>query len=437
MSGGGLDTGGEATGSTGSAGAAPVTTVAPLGCAPRAPRAATPIFALVAGEASGDQLGAGLIRALRARFPAARFVGVGGAQMIAAGLEAWYPAERLSVMGLVEVLAHLPRLLRLRRDLRARLFALRPDVFIGIDAPDFNLALERRLRAAGLRIVHYVSPSVWAWREGRARKLGASADRVLCLFPMEPPIYARYGVAARFVGHPLADTFALSPERGPARVALDLANSAKVLALLPGSRLGEIRRLARPFLAAALLLRRRLPDLVIVAPMASPACHAAFEHELLALSAADIGTDEAATGAELAGLRAAIRLLDGQAHATLLAADAVLLASGTAALEAMLAKRPMVVAYRVAAWTYRLVRWLGLMRTAVYSLPNILAGRALVPELMQDACTPGRLAAALLPLLTDPAARTAQIAEFTRLHETLRGGGDTMAAAAVAELISN
>ena len=389
---------------------------------PPAPRLSLddPSFVLVAGEASGDLLGADLIAGLRERFPQARFAGVGGPRMAAAGMDIWHPAAKLSVMGLVEVLKHLPGLLRLRRDVYKCTLRQRPDVFIGIDAPDFNLGLERKLKRAGIRTVHYVSPSVWAWREQRARKIGRSADRVLCLFPMEPPIYARHGVDARFVGHPLAAVFARDPDRAAARRSLAVPADAPVLALLPGSRLGEIRRLGADFLDAAALLQQQLPQLHIVAPMADGACRAAF---MQLPQAAPLGS--------------ALRVLDGNAHAAMIAADAVLLASGTAALEAMLAKRSMVVAYRVAAPTYFIVKTFGLLRTEVYSLPNILAGAnaPLVPELMQAACTPAALAAALLPMLRERTPSAHLRAEFQRLHEMLRGAPGQGAADAIADLI--
>ena len=375
---------------------------------------ASPLFVLVAGEASGDLLGAGLIRSLRERFPAARFAGIGGAQMAAAGMEIWHRCEKLSVMGLVEVLRHLPELLAIRRDVSERVSRQHPTAFIGIDAPDFNLGLEKKLKRAGIPTVHYVSPSIWAWRESRAAKIGASADRVLCLFPMEPPIYARHGVDARFVGHPLADAFALEPDRAAARAELGLPAEAPVLALLPGSRLGEIRRLGADFLHAAAMLKTALPELHVVAPMANAQCRAAFS----------------TLGPQPADLHVA----DGKAHAAMIAADAVLLASGTAALEAMLAKRPMVVAYKLAPLTHFIVKSLGLLRTDVYALPNILAGRRLVPELMQNACTPEALAASLLPLLRTRAAPAALLAEFRRLHQSLRGGGSAAAAEAIAQL---
>ncbi|WP_257386638.1 lipid-A-disaccharide synthase [Tahibacter caeni] len=389
--------------------------------------AGAPVFALVAGEASGDQLGAGLIHGLRERWPDARFVGVGGPRMVEAGLEAWYPADKLAVMGLVEVLRHLPELLRIRADLLRRIAALRPAAFIGIDAPDFNLTLERKLKARGLRTAHYVSPSIWAWREQRARKLGRSADLVLCLFPMEPPIYARYGVRSQFVGHPMADRFPLVTERLPARAALGLASEAPVLAVLPGSRLGEIRRLGADFLQAARRCQQQIPELQVVVPMASPACRDAFEQIADGLGIDLRSADPASRGS--------IVLVDGHAAEALLAADLVLVASGTAALEAMLAKRPMVVAYKVAPLTYTIVTWFKLMRTTRYSLPNVLAGRDLVPEILQDACTPQALADALLALYADSAGRVALVAEFERLHKALIGDANRSAAAAVAALV--
>lgn len=384
-------------------------------------------IALVAGEASGDQLGAELIPALRDRFPSARFAGVGGPGMTAAGFDAWWPAERLAHMGLAEVLRHLPELLALRRRLHAELLAWKPDLFIGIDAPDFNLPLERRLKARGIRTVHYVSPSVWAWRERRAARLGRSADRVLCLFPMEPPIYARHGVDARFVGHPLADRFPLVPDRAAARAALGLEPLAPVLALLPGSRLGEISRLGADFITAAALVVRALPGLRIVAPMANARCRAAFE-SLLERAAQGSGPAPRPSLSDFL-------LLDGRAHEALVASDVVLLASGTAALEAMLAKRPMVVAYRVAPLTAWLLRTFGVMRTTRYSLPNVLANEALVPELIQEQAQPQVLAAAVLAYFRAPDRCAALTARFEELHLMLRRDANQAAAAAIAELI--
>ncbi|MBS0212253.1 MAG: lipid-A-disaccharide synthase [Proteobacteria bacterium] len=408
----------------------------PIPCSPR--------FALLAGEASGDQLGAGLIAELARRHPGAQFVGVGGPLMRAAGLEAWHDCSELAVMGYAEVARHLPRLLRLRKRLRERLLAWRPDVFIGIDAPDFNLGLERALKEHGIRTVHYVSPSVWAWKERRAATIGRSADRVLCLFPMEPPIYAKHGMAgARYVGHPLADAFAMAPDRDAARHALALPSQGTWIAMLPGSRLSEIKRLGLDFLRACALLLAQRPKLHFVAPMANAACRALFTQQLARVAAEP----------DAAGLRAAFHLVDGRAHAAMVASDVVLLASGTAALEAMLAKRPMVVAYRVARMTQIIVRGLRLLKVGHYSLPNILhaalpmshaahvqspqlVDQPLLPELMQDACTPAALRDAVLAWLDDPARVDAVVARFGELHEALRGGGSARAADAVDELLA-
>ena len=399
-------------------------------------------IALVAGEASGDQLGAGLIAELRRRHPQAQFAGVGGAAMRAAGLDAWHDCSALAVMGLAEVARHLPRLLRLRYTLRRRLLAWKPDVFVGIDAPDFNLGLERALKRNGIRTVHYVSPSVWAWREQRAAKIGRSADRVLCLFPMEPPIYACFGVDARFVGHPLADAFALDPDRAAARAALALPADGTLIALLPGSRLSEVRKLGSDFLRAAALLLAERPKLKFVAPMANATCRRVFTAQLDAVHAEHPHVM----------LREAMHLLDGRAHEAMIASDAVLLASGTAALEAMLAKRPIVVAYRIARTTQAIVRGFGMLRIGRYSLPNVLhvavpmapatralhsvsADQALVPELMQRDCTPAKLAEALRAWLDDPARAQALLPRFRELHLALRRDASVLAADAVDELL--
>lgn len=407
------------------------------------PIPSSPRFVLVAGETSGDLLGAGLIAALRERWPDAAFAGVGGPRMQAAGLDAWHAADELAVMGLAEVVKHLPRLLALRRDVRRRALAFHPDVFIGIDAPDFNLGLERKLKAAGIRTVHYVSPSIWAWRAKRARTIGRSADLVLCLFPFEPAIYARYGVNAVFVGHPLADTFALDPVQAPARAALGLPGDVPVLALLPGSRLGEVRRLAADFIGAVRVLRAHWPDLCVIAPMANAASRAAFEAELRkagfgipnSASASPASSAESATATPERAPSNPVTVLDGRAHEAMIAADAILLASGTAALEAMLAKRPMVVAYRIAPLTYHIVTRLKMLETERYSLPNVLAGRDLVPELMQTACTPQALAEALLPALRDRRPPLPLLAEYRHLHLELRRDASRSAAAAIAALI--
>ena len=384
-------------------------------------------IALVAGEASGDLLGAGLVEQLRRRWPNAHFVGIGGDAMRAAGTETWFDASELAVMGLSEVLRHLPRLLLLRRELRQRLLDWQPDVFIGIDAPDFNLGVERWLKQRrgtnGLpRTVHYVSPSVWAWREKRAEKIGLSADRVLCLFPMEPPIYQRHGVDARFVGHPLADAMPLEPDRAAAREELRLDPARPLLAVLPGSRVGEIERLAGDFLAAAARVLAAEPALQVVAPMANRHARAAFERVL-------------ANHPDAATLQPALRVIDGNARTLMIASDVILLASGTATLEAMLAKRPMVVGYRVAGLTYRMVKGLGMLKVDHYALPNVLAGEPLVPELMQHDCTPDRLAEAVLRWLRDPVAVARLVPRFLALHQALRQNASVQAANAVIQLL--
>ncbi|HET7561612.1 MAG TPA: lipid-A-disaccharide synthase [Rhodanobacteraceae bacterium] len=371
-----------------------------------------PCIALVAGEDSGDQLGADLIEALRAQLPEADFVGIGGPRMRAVGFTTWHDIAELSVMGLAEVLRHLPRLLRLRSSLRRRLLELKPDVFIGIDAPDFNLGLERKLKQAGIRTVHYVSPSIWAWRQGRAKKIGQSADRVLCLFPMEPAIYARFGVDAQFVGHPLADRFPLLPDQDAARRELGLDPNAPVLAVLPGSRLSEIHRLGEIFLEAARRVATEIPGLQIVIPAANDRCREAISQIVATLAIADPV------------------ILDGHAHRALAAADVALLASGTAALEAMLAKRPMVVGYRIAPFTHAIVKGLGMLKTNVYSLPNVLAGETLVPELMQADCTPEKLADAILAWMRDGNRRTEVAHAFERMHLSLHAGGGAAVTAA-------
>ncbi|MFT4178919.1 MAG: lipid-A-disaccharide synthase [Thermomonas sp.] len=385
-------------------------------------------IALCAGETSGDQLGAGLIEALRARFPDAQFVGIGGPNMRAAGMDTWCDASELAVMGLAEVLAHLPRLLKLRKTFRQRVLDAKPDVFIGIDAPDFNLGVEKWLKQRGVRTVHYVSPSVWAWRENRAAKIGQSADRVLCLFPMEPAIYAKHGVDAVFVGHPLADAIALQPDRTAARTALGEPADAPILALLPGSRLGEIQRMLPVFLAATSMLQRDVHGLRVLVPAANAQCHAAIEQIAKAypLPASPCTQWEETN----------IRILDGDAQRAMIASDVVLLASGTAALEAMLCKRPMVIGHRISGLTYAIVKAFGLLKSAHVSLPNVLADETLVPELLQDDCTPQNLHAALLHWFRDADAVAALQPRFLALHQTLRRDASARAADAVTELLS-
>ncbi len=373
-------------------------------------------IALVAGEASGDTLGAGLIRALKRRFPDARFVGIGGPKMLAEGMQTRVPMERLSVMGLVEVLGRLRELLRIRRELVDYLKAERPDVFIGIDAPDFTLGVERRLREAGIATVHYVSPSVWAWREKRVLGIRESTDLMLTLFPFEEEVYQRHGVRVRCVGHTLADRIALEPDRLAARETLDLAAGARVVALMPGSRNGELRKLGRLFLDTASWCLERDPSLQFILPCANPQRREQME-AIIAES----------------GMVLPLTLLDGQAHEALAACDAVLIASGTATLEAMLFKRPMVVAYRMAGLTFKILK--RLVKVGHVALPNLLAGREVAPEFLQDAATPEALGGALLARLQPSPERDDAQATFLELHQLLRRDADNAAAEAILELL--
>ncbi len=371
---------------------------------------------IVAGEHSGDQLGAALIAALRERAPGVECFGVAGPKMIAQGCEAWARSEELAVMGLTEVLRHLPRLLRLRGELRRRFSTARPDVFVGVDAPEFNLPLARRLKRAGVRTVQYVSPQVWAWRQGRVRTIGASCDLVLCLLPFETEFYRRHGVPAVFVGHPLADEIPLSPDRESARRALGLDPQASVIALLPGSRIGEVSRLAAPFAAAAARVAARRAGWQFIAPMASPAAREAFVKDMAQVP--DVPE---------------IRVLDGEAQRALAAADAAIVASGTATLETLLTGRPMVVAYRVSAPTAFLLRTLKLVKVRYFSQPNLLAGRRLVPEFFQERVHGAALGDALLKELEDRDHVRELLDAFSGIHRSLRRGGAARAAEAILE----
>ena len=377
----------------------------------------SPTIALVAGEASGDQLGAALVDALRERFPHARFVGVAGEKMKAAGVESWFDASELAVMGLFEVLSHLPRLVKLRRGLLRRLRENPPDVFIGIDAPDFNLGLEIKLRRAGIRTAHYVSPTVWAWRERRVHKISRAVDRVLCLFPFEPAFYERHGVAADYVGHPLADQIAADHDPRVARERLGLDSEATTIALLPGSRHSEIARLAEPMIEATRRLASHRSALQFVAAMASESIEAGFREEMQRL-----GFD-------------GIRLVQGDPRTVIAAGDVVLCASGTATLEVMLVNRPMVMTYKVAPSTYRLGRALQLVKLRWFSLPNILAGEGLVPELIQDEATAENLAQATERWLDDEGARSELARRFNELHAELQCDAAARAADSVAHLL--
>nr|WP_202908060.1 lipid-A-disaccharide synthase [Pseudomonas chlororaphis] len=367
-------------------------------------------IALVAGEASGDILGAGLMRALKAQHPAVEFIGVGGPLMQAQGLVSYFPMERLAVMGLVEVLGRLRELLARRKKLVQTLIAEKPDVFIGIDAPDFNLNIELQLRQAGIKTVHYVSPSVWAWRQKRVLKIREGCDLMLTLFPFEAKFYEEKGVPVRFVGHSLADAIPLEADRAAARAELGLPGGPLV-ALMPGSRGGEVGRLGALFLDAAQRLRALRPGVRFVMPCASPERRTQLE-ELLA------------------GRDLPLTLLNGQSHQALAACDAVLIASGTATLEALLYKRPMVVAYRLAPLTFWILK--RMVKSPYISLPNLLAQRLLVPELLQDDATAEALAQTLSPLIEDGQEQTRG---FDEIHRTLRRDASNQAAEAVLNLI--
>nr|WP_294863731.1 lipid-A-disaccharide synthase [uncultured Pseudogulbenkiania sp.] len=372
--------------------------------------------AMVAGEASGDLLGAHLMAALKARHPEIEFAGIGGPRMQAQGLYSVVPQERLAVRGYAEVLSRLPELLRIRAHLRDGLIAERPDVFVGIDAPDFNLGLEKSLKKKGIRTVHYVSPSVWAWRPERVQKIGDAADRVLCLFPMEPPLYERAGVPVTFVGHPLAGEIPLVPDTAAMREQLGLFPGGPVFALLPGSRVSEIDYLGEIFVKTARLLHERYPAAQFLVPLATRATLDAFDRVLSRLKAWDLP----------------IRKLFGHAQMAMIASDVVLVKSGTSTLEVALTKKPMVITYKLSWLTYRLVKrklklpWVG--------LPNILLGDSVVPELLQYDATPERLAEAVAALYDDEPARQALTARFTALHRELKQNTAELAADAVLQV---
>ena len=373
---------------------------------------ATLRIALVAGEASGDILGAGLMRALKAQHPAVEFIGVGGPLMQAEGLTSYFPMERLSVMGLVEVLGRLRELLARRKLLIKTLIEEKPDVFIGIDAPDFTLNIELKLRQAGIKTVHYVSPSVWAWRQKRVLKIREGCDLMLTLLPFEARFYEEKGVPVRFVGHTLADAIPLQADRAAARAELGLPDGPLV-ALMPGSRGGEVGRLGALFFDAAERLQAQKPGIRFVLPCASPQRRAQIE-------------------TLLEGRNLPLTLLDGQSHLALAACDAVLIASGTATLEALLYKRPMVVAYRLAPLTFWILK--RMVKSPYISLPNLLAQRLLVPELLQDDATPEALAQTLLPLIDGGEEQTRG---FDDIHRTLRRDASNQAADAVLKLIGH
>lgn len=373
---------------------------------------------IVAGEMSGDLLGASLMRALKARHPEVQFRGIGGPGMIAEGIDSRFPLETLSVMGLVEVLKHLPELVRVRRALRADALAWQPDVMIGIDAPDFNLGLERQLREAGLTTVHYVSPTVWAWRQGRVKGIAKSVDAMLTFLPFEAAFYERHRLPVAFVGHPLADELPLVCDRGGARGELGLPQDAPVLAVLPGSRSNEVRFLGTTFLDAAERLCRERAALKVVIPAATPLRREELERLL----------------ASRPTLEGRVTLLDGRAREAMVASDAVLLASGTAALEAMLCHRAMLVAYRMAPLTHWLAR--RLVKTRWISLPNLIAQETLVPELIQDAVTPEAIVTHLGAMLDDAERRVALEARFAELHAGLQRNASARAVDAIEAVVA-
>ncbi|MCL7943957.1 lipid-A-disaccharide synthase [Marinobacter sp. ATCH36] len=373
-------------------------------------------IAIVAGEASGDILGAGLIRSLRIRYPNARFVGIGGEEMVAEGFHSLVPMERLSVMGLVEVLGRIRELFSIRARLMDYLLATPPDVVIGIDSPDFTLGIERRCRDAGMLTAHYVSPSVWAWRRKRIFKIAKSVDLMLTLFPFEARFYEEHNIPVAFVGHPLADRIPMTPDTASARQAFGLREDAPVLAILPGSRGGEVERLGTLFLEAARWIQGKRPDLQLVIPCVNRE----REQQVRAL-------------VEALDVKLEVTIVRGRSREVMASSDVVLLASGTATLEAMLLKKPMVVGYRLSGLSFALVS--RLVKVPHVALPNLLAKESLVPELLQDAATPETLGEAVLERLENETERARLTDAFSRLHEQLRQNADEQAASALSTLI--
>ena len=382
----------------------------------------SPTIAIIAGEVSGDILGAGLIHALKARYPNAKFIGIGGERMIAEGFETLFDMEELSVMGLVEVLKHLPRLLKIRRSIIEQLSALKPDIFIGIDAPDFNLDVELKLKQRGIKTIHYVSPSVWAWRQKRVYKIAAATNLVLAFLPFEKAFYDRFNVPCRFIGHTMADAIPLKPNRDEACQLLNLDSTQRYVAMLVGSRGSEVEFLSEPFLQTAQLLHQRYPDVKFLVPLINQKRRQQFE-QIKQRVAPELD----------------MILLDGNARAAMITAEATLLASGTAALEAMLCKSPMVVGYRMKPFTYFLAK--RLVKTKYVSLPNLLADEMLVPELIQEDCNPTNLAEKLsLYLSEDKSAvqnRHVLLQRFAELHQMIQCNADQQAAQAVIDLLES
>lgn len=374
---------------------------------------------MVAGEASGDQLGAHLIAALKARRPTLRFAGIGGPRMAAQGFDVHVPMDQLAVRGFTEALRHYRRITRIRRRLGDALLAERPGLFIGVDASDFNLDLERRLKDAGIPSVHYVSPSVWAWRGWRVHRVARSATHLLAMFPFEPELYARAGIPVTYVGHPLADVIPLQVDKSAARAQLRLPSRKLIVALLPGSRLSELEYMAAAFVLAAHRFRQEVPEVHFICPMASRQTRDLFEATMHAHQRTDLP----------------LTLLFGHSHEALAAADLALVASGTATLEAALFKTPMVITYRQSPLSWALQRQM--MYLPYVGMPNVLAGEALVPELLQGRATPAALAAALLNLLRDTAAQRRQVDRFREFHLLLRQNTAEKAAAAVLRVLDS
>jgi len=379
-------------------------------------------FGIVAGEASGDLLGGGLITAIKQQYPDAIFEGIAGPEMIAAGADSLFPMDRLSVMGIVEVLGRYRELLGIRRQLAAHFKKNPPDAFIGIDAPDFTLGLEKQLRIAGIKTVHYVSPSVWAWRQRRVKKIAVSTNLMLTLFPFEAHFYQKHQVPVHFVGHPLADMIPLVVDKQAARQHLNLpTNNTEVVALLPGSRSNELHYLAQPFIETACWLQAKRPGLEFVVPLANNERRSQFEQAMVQAKA---------QGGELPKLI----LVDGQSREVMAAADVVLLASGTAALEAMLLKRPMVVAYKLAPLTYWLLK--RLVKVENVSLPNLLANESLVPELIQNEATAENLGQKVLAYFENPSMMDDLTLRFTDIHKILRQDASKQAADAILKRVT-
>lgn len=371
------------------------------------------IIALVAGEASGDQLGAALIRSIRAQQPDTRFAGIGGPLMKAEGMECWWGSDQLSVMGLFEVLNHIPRLFGLRRQLIEKLLQLKPDIFIGIDAPDFNLGVEKRLKKRCIPVIHYVSPTVWAWRAGRVKTIAKATDRVMCLFPFEPAYYQQQNVAADYTGHPMADEIPLQLDAGSARLELDFKVNGPCIALLPGSRLAEVEKLSIPMLDAAAILSKRDPDMCFLMPAATPLIRNYFESELR----------------QYPGVKC--RVISAHSKEVMAAADVVICASGTATLEVMLVNRPMVVCYRLAGMTYKLAKWFKLIKTRFIALPNILFSEEMVPELLQHEVTGQRIAEEVIAWLAQPERCDKLRQRFDLLHQQMKMDAAATAASVV------